>query len=739
MLDSSSSLPLNPPDYIFEIEEDHENVGFFNKAQFKKLANNFNTRLIKIIDPIYEGYKYLQLQYEKSILKLGNPLVIKRLLYVFFMVFIIFLISKYSNNDSISGTSIGGFVKGKFYDIDKLSDSIKYIIDPKMMKENLEYFSSVPHITGTKGDLTLAKYIETYMKNNGINNIELNEYQTFTNYPSKNTYLKLKDGSWNAKLYESHNENMEFLSYNPNSLNTNEPIQGEYVYINYGTEEDFGKTDVKDKIVLLNYGGNIPESNKVFFAKQHEAKAVIFISPKFKHNEDVIQKENVGLTRVSLGDILTPGWSSEDGYVTRLNWDFSETTPKIPTLPISYKDGQYLISQADKGVELELKIANTNRQAKHIWNVVGSIEGREQNEKGIIIGAARDSSCYGTMSSNTGNVAFLELIKIFTSLQRKFQWSPSRSIYFASFDATEYNLAGSSEWIESRRELLEKEGYLYIDLSDLVSGESLEVNANPLLNEIVTKHLKKLKLNGRSLYDMADIKNEFSSSKNYLPFINLVNMPSLEIKFRGEYPQNSCYDDFMNFENSKIDDKMTKHSLLVELIAKIILEFAEYPLIPYNYNDFTNKLIEYEQNLENYYKSLNSDINLDFKKLKQKIWFMKEQGNKYENWKASWEDYLRKSGGIEHTSYSMARWRWNDNMVEFNSKFLTKGILVKRFGYRNILFGLPFNSPLQDDKFVWNSFPYIRNRLQLRQFEDAQLEINNLVHVLEQAAINLLL
>ena len=137
-----------------------------------KFANNFNTRILRpvtrIIDPIYEGYKYFQMQYERSILKLGNPLVVKRLLYVSFVMVIVFGITKYSDNDSISGASVGAFTRGRFYDIDKVGESITHFIDPKEMKEHLEYFSSIPHITGTKGDLALAKYVQSFFKNNGL-------------------------------------------------------------------------------------------------------------------------------------------------------------------------------------------------------------------------------------------------------------------------------------------------------------------------------------------------------------------------------------------------------------------------------------------------------------------------------------------------------------------------------------------------------------------------------------------
>ncbi|KAI5965658.1 uncharacterized protein KGF55_001020 [Candida pseudojiufengensis] len=797
---NESDLPSNPPQYYeFENEEDNDNNqrndnhqlhhhtiheststpsieqfeieepeferrhGFINRAQAisHKFANNFNNRVIhpvtRMIDPIYEGYKYVQMQYERSILKLGNPLVVKRLLYVLTMMVLVFAISKYSENGSIKGGS-GTFAKGRFYEIDRLSDSVNQFINPKNMKENLEYFSSIPHLTGTKGDLLFAKYIEKHMKSNGLHNVELDEFQSFTNYPTTQSYLKLKDGSFHAKLYEKNNKDMQNLAFNPNSLSTIEEIEGNYVYVNYGKEEDYAKinnVNLENKIVLIKYGGDIPESNKVLIAQNHKAKAVVFITPKFDDQDDVIQKINVGLTRFSPGDILTPGWSSDNGFATRLSWEKSKSTPKIPSIPISWKDGQELIKKLNNGYQfsdftsgngdspiLQFKISNVNKPVHPLWNVVGSIEGREQSEKGIIIGSARDSTCDGTMSSNTGTVAFLELIKVLTSLQRKFQWIPSRSIFFVSFDATEYNLGGSTEWIENRKETLRREGYLYIDMSDLVTGDELFVNSHPILKETVKNSLAKVKVDGdKTMNDISPkIVDEFSDYANYIPFINLVNIPSLEIKFRGKnYPKNSCYDSFERFEKSNIDKLMLKHSQLVELLSRIIIDFVETPLIPYNFVELANQLKIYENDLEKYANSIIENLKvkpiLHYDGLKRSLNTLKDVGEKYNEWAREWRNFITQSGGLEPPMYSAMRGMWNNNMIEFNNRFISRNLQFKRSGYKNFLFGIPFSAPLNSNEYNWGSFPFVREYIQQHDFSSAQNEIDLLASTIEDASM----
>ena len=66
--------------------------------------------------------------------------------------------------------------------------------------------------------------------------------------------------------------------------------------MNYGEAEDYDKViangvEVKDKIVLVKYGGKTPEPNKVYIAEQHKAKAVVFITKKYSVSDDVIQRE----------------------------------------------------------------------------------------------------------------------------------------------------------------------------------------------------------------------------------------------------------------------------------------------------------------------------------------------------------------------------------------------------------------------------------------------------------------
>ncbi|EGV61609.1 Zn-dependent exopeptidase [Yamadazyma tenuis ATCC 10573] len=789
----------------FDYDASPHKEGFLKRASFftKKFATAFSNRVIdpvtNLIDPIYEGLSFVNSQYERSILKIGNPLVVKRLVYVAFMVAVFYLVTRQTVNESINGTSGGAFSSGKFYDIDKLSNIIEDHIDPKSMKEHLEYFSSMPHVAGTSGDLALSKYIETFMKNNGIQKIQNVELRSYLNYPAASkakTIVKVSDGSFEATLNEMDIMEMEYIGFNPNALNTDTEVEGHMVYANYGTEKDFNdladaNVVLKDSILLIKYGGSLPEANKIELAKKKQVKAILFISHKFTTGKDddkqdidtVIERHNVGNGRYSTGDVLTPGWASEDGYVSRLLWFKSESTPKLPTIPLSYKDGQELLSRLgntgfkfehdiysgdktdDVSKRIKVRIGNNHKDTHQIWNVVGSILGREQNEKSVIIGSARDSSCFGTMSSNSGSVVMLELIKLFTTMQRKFNWTPARTITFVSFDATNYNLAGSTEWIEDRKKTLQEQGYTYIDLSDAVAGDDLTIKANPFLHDIIKECLKSVgsstiqargnkklqhKDKSLSLHELFKLKNKGSDrisnnmieEKNYVPFINLLNVPSVEIKFEGySYPKHSCYDNFEHFEKSKIDPSMKKHSQLVELLAKLILNLAEQAVIPFKFGEFVDRLNEYQGDLEKY---INEAIRTDgkanepvmhFEKLTKSFNTLRESANLFDEWTDSWKKFIVQSAEMEPSILAMKRWRWNDCLVEFNEQFISKDMQHPRPGYLNLLFGIPYNAPPTDNgHYQWNTFPAVRDYVDQKDWGRAQFEIDRLANIMELAA-----
>jgi N-acetylated-alpha-linked acidic dipeptidase len=715
----------------------------------------------QMADPLCEGYRYFLAMYERGVLKVGNPLVVKRLLYVFFILGVIVAVTRYSPEEDAGHHLGGGFSLGVLFDVDKLAAAIPSMIDTKLIKENLEYFLLMPHLAGTRGDLALARYTERYMANAGIRDHSTSELLIRVNYPrAADTYLRLADGEVEATLREGAADTggIERFAFNPNALNTNGEVLGPYLYAGFGTAADLdavvaavgGDNALDGAILFVKYGGALPEANKVRLATDLGAKAVVFVTPPYRDadgvHDDVISRCNVGLGRYSTGDVLTPGWLLGDGYVTRLPWFKSETTAKIPTLPVLHRDAQRFLARLRGGVKLGdtwlgtfgdnpravLKVTNDERAVHQIWNVAGLIEGREQPEKGLIIGAARDAMGYALGS--TGAAVMLELVKIFTLLQRRYNWTPARSIYFVSFDGTEYNLAGLTEWIESRKDLLQKEGYAYLDISDVVAGGDLSVTASPLLSGVIRKALgevRDLEHEGATLLDrLHDGGHNLIEEKNYIPFVNLLNIPAAEIRFGAAAPPppNSCFDTFARTERA--DPKMHRHRMVTEALARVVLYLSETPIIPLDYVELARHVKRATAQLER--------RGVDTAALARAVRALEVAALRVAEWTLGWRKYIEELGGAEPTLLLLNRWKQNDRLVAFNSLFVMKSFKAPRPSYVNVLFGVPFGAPSDrrevPDGADCNVFPAVYDALAAGDLARAQREVDLLAQLTERAA-----
>lgn len=802
-IDSEASLPTLPPAYNdsesssqlnlppatmeqFDIDEDEvyeplKRDGLLSRALFATKSAVFccherlTRKLSFVIDPVCEGYNFFSAKYELAITRIGNPLVIKRLLYVLVVAVGMYLVTLSESREGVSGLSGDAFSVGRFYDLPKLGNTLSSFIKTTSFEENLEYVSAMPHVAGTTGDLALAKYVQDYFSNNGIQVTQLNELESFLNYPnSAGTYLRLGDGTFEATLHEGSSDEMHYFAFCPNSPNTNGEIHAPFVFANYGDVSDHEKlagasVSVEGAILLIKYGGSTPEANKVSAAARLGAKAVVFISPQMEwageKHDDMIQRVNVGLTRVSPGDVLTPGFSAQGNAISKLEWDKSEITAKIPAIPISWKDGKALVEKMlGKGYDfgdgwfsgsastdqtLKLSILNEKRTTHLVWNVYGYIAGREQADRGVIFGAPRDSGCYGASTSGSGTAALLELVKAFTSLQRRYDWSPARSIYFVSFDATEYNLGGSAEWLKSRERDLEKEGYAYIDVSELATGENLSIRSSPLMHNLIRQELEKVELldeqkadGMKTLLDLFRSQNNGNDNisytmvenKNYIPFVNMLGMPSMDIGFRGEnVPKSSCLD---TFENLKKESTVKVQVQMVELLARIGLSLAETPIIPFDFVVLAERLLEYVADLDKFAKEVTSGtVNLLLNKIRPAIGILKAYANRVNRFRKDRDTFVSGNSPLEPAMLSTARRNLNYYMIAFKSAFLVEGKYESRTGYQSLLFGVSYYAPQNDDgRYEWNTFPFIRDLIVERNQEKAQFELDRLAQVLEETA-----
>ena len=281
-----------------------------------------------------------------------------------------------------------------------------------------------------------------------------------------------------------------------NAFSGSGDVTGEVVYVNYGRREDYVALDsigvsLAGKVVIARYGGNF-RGYKVKFAEERGAVGVImFNAPGFSGlgaypagpmmNGETIQRGSV-LTLPWTGDPLTPfepalpvdgaGGNDRNGGRPVERLDPAEVPlHNIPVLPIGYEAATEILSRmtgrevppgwaAGMGVdyritggpELTVRVrVNQPMKLTRATNVVGTVRGTEFPDEWFILGAHYDPWGFGAIDPNGGTAMLLTLAEALGELSRDEECRPRRSIMIAHWDAEEYGIIGSTEWVEEFR------------------------------------------------------------------------------------------------------------------------------------------------------------------------------------------------------------------------------------------------------------------------------------------------
>jgi N-acetylated-alpha-linked acidic dipeptidase len=399
--------------------------------------------------------------------------------------------------------------------------------DPKLAEEHLRILTQVPHMAGTVEDKATADYVAEKFREAGLDT-EIVAYRVWMNYPSEiSVDLTAPAG------VEMHGPTREHVDGDPyqddarvvtpfNSMSPSGDVEGDVVYANYGTPEDFEKLeklkiDVRGKIVLVRYGQNF-RGVKVLLAQEHGAAGVIIYSdpsddgwrrgdkyPDGPWRPDTgVQRGSVGYMFEFPGDPTTPGIASVPSLPDskRISPDQSAQLPKIPVTPLSYHDAwpilqhlggpdsprewqgslpfTYHVGPGPSRVKMHLK---QDYQFRTLWDVIGRMTGTESPEEWVVTGNHRDAWVYGAVDPNSGTAALLEAVHGIGALLKS-GWKPKRTLVFSSWDGEEEGLIGSTEWVEQHEaDLRDAPAYFNVDIA--VTGPRFGASAVPSLKQFI--------------------------------------------------------------------------------------------------------------------------------------------------------------------------------------------------------------------------------------------------------------
>ena len=503
-------------------------------------------------------------------------------------------------------------------------------------REHLRTITENPHPAGSAAQARVGEYIGQAMERAGLD-VTSHPYDVYLPELTDDvevhivTPVAMQLSNREPALDEDRFSTHPDLLNGWNAFSGSGDVTGEVVYANYGRREDYRALDsmgisLIGKVVIARYGGNF-RGYKVKFAEERGAAGVImFNDPGTSDmaaypegpmmNGQTIQRGSV-LTLPWTGDPLTPFVPAlpldGDTQVERL--DPSEVPlHTIPVLPIGYEAASEILSRMtgseapegwDAGVDLDYRLTggpdltvrvrvNQPKGLVRATNVVGTVRGSEFPDEWFILGAHYDPWGFGAIDPNGGTAMLLTLAEALGELAADDECRPRRSIMIAHWDAEEYGIIGSTEWVEEFREDLEANAIAYINADAAVSGANFGASSSPSLKSQILEATKAVTYpgTGQKLYDWwmerapdgakEPALGNLGGGSDHVGFYTHAGVPSGGLSSgnpSGVYHSN--YDNFAWYERFG-DSEFVYGPMVAQADGILALRFANADVLPYD-------------------------------------------------------------------------------------------------------------------------------------------------------------
>lgn len=604
------------------------------------------------------------------------------------------------------------------------------------IEKDVEYITSYDHIGGTKGSYVLGQWIEGKFKEAHMDTYTHDEYWVYMNYANKDgravAIVDPPEKRWVAKLEEPSVFNPpkpQTPAYHGMSASGN--VTGPLLYVNYCDKKDFKRLQdsdisVKGAIALCRQYGTQPDLAMKIRAAQDAgcAGVLVYSDPaedgfkkgnswpdgKFRPAESV-QRGSVAQSNMILGDPLTPGKPSYK-KVERMSRDTNPALPKIPSLPLSWKDAQHLLQSLkgsgeklpaewvggvpdvgdewfsghpDTAPKVNLQNFQDEAPQQLVTNIFGTFRGMEDGARKIIVGNHRDSWCFGAADPGSGTAVMLEVARVLGALRAQ-GWRPLRTIEFASWDAGEYNRIGSTEHVEANDELLRDTAIAYLNVDVGVTGDQLWAKGSPIFQHAWHRVIDRLSdpHENKTLKELWEAKSSqighLSASSDTAPFQFIAGASSIDFGFSdsstGPSPSSnplagSCYETY-SWMAKYIDPGWSYHSLLAQVLVLLILELAQDPIMPLKIDHYARHLQEEGQKLLDWTDSMaNGGYSIEmFQPLVDSLSGLKKKADDFHKWETYWYNQVYATGGFETQGVTVQRVSHNAKIARFESDLL---------------------------------------------------------------------
>jgi N-acetylated-alpha-linked acidic dipeptidase len=501
--------------------------------------------------------------------------------------------------------------------------------------------SHTTHISGTPAQAWTRDYVIAAMKSWGMET-EVREYTVWLPHTTVMQVWRVSPDTLALNLAEGPVPQDTTTWTTPEAVIANGysgtgDVTGQVVYVNYGLIEDYAQLDsmgvsVKGKIAIARYGRSFRGIKAREAEKRGALGLIIYSDPA----DDGFARGDVypagpmrpdhGVQRGSVmnddGDPSTPGYPSVAG-AKRIPLSQMQV-PHIPVIPMSYGNATQLLKglkganvpagwqgglsfryHAGPGpVAAHLVVQSDTATAayKKIWDTFGIVRGTDLPDQVVIIGGHRDAWGPGTNDNVSGTVSVMEAARGVMQ-EVKAGRRPRRTIIFATWDAEEWGLIGSTEYVEDDSLRLLRGGIAYLNQDTPASGEFIGGGGSPSLRPMlrdVMAHTPDPDGTG-SVYQVWRRQTKVTDSlqppmgdpgggSDFAGFYNHFGIPMADWGFGaagGVY--HSFYDSY-HWMTTFGDTSYKYHATAAKLGAMMVWRLANAEILPYDYQEYAKTM-----------------------------------------------------------------------------------------------------------------------------------------------------
>lgn len=436
-----------------------------------------------------------------------------------------------------------------------------------------------------------------------------------------------------------------------NAYSGNGTVEGEVVFAGYGLPADYRTLDsagvsVRGKVVLARYG----RSFRGIKAREAEARGAAGLLLYSDPADDGFvrgtvypegpMRPPVGVQRGSIlnstGDPSTPDGPSLPG-ATRVTEDRMRGVVDIPVVPIGYGvagellgpltgpaapeswqgglDLTYRLGPGPTRVRLDVRSERGEAAYHPAYNTIGVLRGSVWPEEWVIIGAHRDAWSPGAIDNVSGTTSVVEVARAFAAAARE-GLRPKRSVVFVTWDAEEWGILGSIEWVEAHADRLRASVVAYVNQDAPVSGSSFGAAASPELKSVARDAARRVPepVKGGTVYEawLARVAEEWTGDDGPEPlpvgdlgggsdhkgFYQHLGIPAIGFGFGGRGGVYHSMYDTPRWMQEFGDPGYRYHAATAGVAAVVLARLANADVLPYDFNELAEVARERAGHLE---------------------------------------------------------------------------------------------------------------------------------------------